>query len=283
MNKLEKNDENSVAKYYTRFGSWAGYNLVMGRSQHAGYWKEDTKTEKQAQHNYMIELAKLLKLHKGEDVLDAGSGQGYAARYLAENTGANITGITITPREVRISTKLSKNTVNKPKFVLGDYSETDFPDNYFDVIYTTETLSHTKDMKKTMQEFYRILKPAGRIVLVDYEINTEHISIDKKNIIDFFFDHAGAFGLYQQNPGQINSAMKDAGFICNSEIDWSIFTKPTYDRLRRIAKPLSWIKPTSKLAPYFINAVMANYTYSNLYEDGTFRYIVYSARKPNHG
>ena len=27
---------------------------------------------------------------------------------------------------------------------------------------------------------------------------------------------------------------------------------------------------------------MANYTYSNLYEDGTFRYIVYSARKPNH-
>lgn len=31
-------EDNSVARYYSRFGSWAGYNLVLGRSQHAGHW-----------------------------------------------------------------------------------------------------------------------------------------------------------------------------------------------------------------------------------------------------
>ncbi len=156
----QKQVENGVADYYSRFGSWAGYNVVMGRSQHAGYWTENTKNEKQAQRNYLEKLAGLLKLKPGERVLDAGSGQGYAARYLARKTGAKITGITITPREVKVSRKLSKGYDNL-NFVLGDYSATDFPDNYFDVIYTTETLTHTKDMIKTMGEFYRILKRGG--------------------------------------------------------------------------------------------------------------------------
>jgi len=274
---------NSVAGYYSRIGSWAGYNLVMGRSQHAGYWDGGISNEKQAQAKYMKELQKLLKLKKGEKVLDAGSGQGYAARYLAETTGAVITGITITPREVRISDKLSRKLLNKPTFILGDYAQTDFPNNHFDVVYTTETLSHSEDMQKTMREFYRILKPGGRIVLADYEINTHNLSHKNKQVIDFLTDHAGGYGLYQQNPGEILQIMKKAGFKQLNELDWSQFTKPTYDRLRRIARPFSWIKPGSSLAPYFVNAVMASHGYSNMYEDGTFRYLVYIGIKPLDG
>jgi hypothetical protein len=91
--------------------------------------------------------------------------------------------------------------------------------------------------------------------------------------------YAGGYGIRQQNPGQITAAVRKAGFFETSETDWSKYTKPTYDRLRRIAKPLAWIKPTSWLAPFFVNAVMATHGYSNLYEDGTFRYIVYAAKK----
>jgi 27-O-demethylrifamycin SV methyltransferase len=274
-----------VAKYYTRFGSWAGYNLVMGRSQHAGYWKADTRNEKAAQHNFLVEFSKLLQLQPGEKVLDAGSGQGYLARYLAETTEAEITGITITPREVKISDKLSKGTKNRPHFILGDYSATDFPDSYFDVIYVTETLSHAKDMKKTMREFSRILKPGGRVAFADYEIATKQLSGKNQNLLDFLVQHAGGYGLYQQNPGEISAALKTAGFDQMSETDWSVYTKPTYDRLRHIAKPFSWIDPTSRLAPYFVNAVMAAHGYSKLYEEGMFRYLVYQGRKPkgSHG
>ncbi len=277
--KQVNKQSNGVAAYYSRFGSWAGYNLVMGRSQHAGYWDDDTRNEKEAQQNYLERLAGLLQLQKGERVLDAGSGQGYAARYLAEATGAEVTGITITPREVRVSERLSKNIANKPQFVLGDYADTDFADDYFDVVYTTETLSHAKDMKKTMKEFYRILKPGGRIVLADYEVQSKDAPLDHKQLFDFLVMHAGGYGMYQQNPGEITAALKAAGFSQTSEIDWSKYTKPTYDRLRRIAKPLSWIRPTSKLAPYFVNAVMASNGYSSLYEDGSFRYIVYQGQK----
>ena len=271
---------NTVADYYSRFGSWAGYNLVMGRSQHAGYWRADTKNEREAQSNYMQEVAKKLALKPGEKVLDAGSGQGYAARYLASTTGANITGITITPREVRVSEKLSRRSKNQPRFVLGDYAATDFADETFDVVYTTETLVHAKDMQAAVSEFYRILKPGGRIALFDYEFSTSDLTEREKQTADFLHDYAGGYGIYQQNPGQISGYLRKVGFTTITETDWSKYTKPTFDRLRNIARPFGWIKPSSPLAPYFINAVMASHGYSTLYENGTFRYIIYSAKKP---
>lgn len=285
MSTISTDTDNGVAKYYTRFGSWAGYNLVMGRSQHAGYWEANTKNEKAAQRNFLVEFSKLLQLQPGEKVLDAGSGQGYLARYLAETTGAEITGITITPREVRISDKLSKKTKNRPHFVLGDYSDTDFSDNYFDVLYVTETLCHAKDMQKTMREFHRILKPGGRVVFADYEVDIRNPSEKNRLLLEFLVRHAGVYGLTQQAPGKISAALKAAGFVALSEADWSVQTKPTYDRLRRIAKPFSWIRPTSRLAPYFINAVAASHGYSNMYEEGMFRYLIYQGRKPKgpHG
>lgn len=271
----------TIADYYSRFGSWAGYNIVLGRSQHAGYWTSETKTEKQAQNNYKEKLANILSLQLGDKVLDAGSGQGYLARYLVETTGAGIIGMTITKREVKVSNKLSRNMTNKPTFVLGDYSVTTFPDSHFDVIYTTETLVHNDDIQKVINEFYRILKPGGRIYLFDYEVDTTDIS-KYRAIFDFLINHAGFFGLYSLNPGVVSSAMSTSGFIDIKETDWTKQTKPSFDRFRKLASPLKWIKPDSKLAPYFVNTIMANYGYSNWYEDDKFRYLVYEGRK-SHG
>lgn len=136
---MSKKKENGAARYYSRLGYSLGYNLVLGRSQHAGYWWEGTKNEREAQQSFLEEFAKLLNLQSSERVLDAGSGQGVMACYLAEKTGAKLIGATITPREVRVSNKLSKGMKNALKFVIGDYMNTDFLDDYFDVVYVNET------------------------------------------------------------------------------------------------------------------------------------------------
>lgn len=124
---MSKKKENGAARYYSRLGYSLGYNLVLGRSQHAGYWWEGTKNEREAQQSFLEEFAKLLNLQSSERVLDAGSGQDVMACYLAEKTGAKLIGATITPREVRVSNKLSKGMKNALKFVIGDYMNTDFP------------------------------------------------------------------------------------------------------------------------------------------------------------
>lgn len=270
--------ENGVAKYYSRFGSWAGYNLVLGRSQHAGYWGGSTRNEKQAQQKILEEFAKLLNLQPGEKVLDAGSGQGVMARFLAETTGARVTGITITPREIKISNRLSKGMKNPPKFVLGDYMNTDFPDGHFDVVYVNETLSHARDMKRVMREFHRILRPGGRVVFADYEIDMKDAPDRYVKMARDLELYAGGYGVLQQGPGEISRALRDAGFTDIREADWSEYTMPTYHRLRRIARPLAWIQPGSRLVRFFINTVMASHGYSAMYEEGRFRYLVHQAR-----
>ena len=242
---MAKKEVNGTVRYYSRLGSWAGYNLILGRSQHAGYWRDNTKNEKQAQQNFLEEFAKLLNLRPGERVLDAGSGQGVMARYLAKTTGAKVTGITITPREIKVSNKLSKGMDNAPEFVLCDYMNTDFPDNHFDVIYVNETLSHAKNIKQVMREFYRIVKPGGRVVFADYEIDMRDKPKKYTALMASMEKYAGGYGIFQQNPGEISQALRDAGFGDVHEIDWSKYTIPTYYRLRRIARPLSWIKPES--------------------------------------
>ena len=272
---------NSVATYYSRFGSWAGYNMVLGRSQHAGYWTSETKNERQAQANFLRMFANELQLKPTDRVLDAGSGQGVMARHLVRaNGGGEVIGITITPREVKISEKLSRHMNPAPRFVLGDYSHTDFPDEHFDVVYVNETLSHAKDMQATMQEFYRILKPGGRVAFADYEVDARHMSARQQRMMDFLEQHAGGFGVRQQNPGEISQALQQAGFADISETDWTEAVMPTYHRLRSLARPFAWIQPDAKLAPFFVNAVMASHGYSTLYEAGLFRYLLYKGTKP---
>lgn len=167
-----------------------------------------------------------------------------------------------------------------PRFVLGDYSHTDFPDEYFDMVYVNETLSHAKDMRATMQEFYRILKPGGRVVFADYEVDARHMSARQRRMMDFLEQHAGGFGVRQQNPGEISQALQQAGFADISETDWTEAVMPTYHRLRSLARPFAWIQPDAKLAPFFVNAVMASHGYSTLYEVGLFRYLLYKGTKP---
>lgn len=113
----------------------------------------------------------------------------------------------------------------------------------------------------------------------DYETDTAKFDDNDWQMLEFLRQYAGGYGLDQQNPGQIAQALVEAGFSDISETDISAQTKPTFDRLRQIARPFAWIKPGSKLAPHFVNAVMASHGYSNLYESGEFRYLIYRAQK----
>ncbi|MDO4781007.1 MAG: methyltransferase domain-containing protein [Candidatus Saccharibacteria bacterium] len=232
---MSKEKENGAARYYSRIGSWAGYNLVLGRSQHAGYWREETKNEREAQQNFLEEFAKLLNLRPGERVLDAGSGRGVMARYLAEKTGVEVIGITVTPREITVSNKLSRGMKNAPKFILGDYMNTDFADDYFDVVYVNETLSHARNIAELMKEFYRILKPGGRVVFADYEIDMRSAPDKYMRLAKDLERYAGGYGVMQQNPGWISQALRDAKFEDVSETDWTDYVMPTFHRLRRLA------------------------------------------------
>ena len=102
----------------------------------------------------------------GKKVLDAGCGKGRFARVLLDrNPSAEIWGLDISEEMLRyvpagIHTRA------------GSLTELPFPDETFDFLYATESLEHAVEIEKAVGELCRVLKPGGKLVIIDK--NAEH-------------------------------------------------------------------------------------------------------------
>ncbi len=104
-----------------------------------------------------------LDIKKKDKVLDVGSGTGNIALKIKEK-GAVVSGIDISKEGVEIHRKKDPDA----KLMVGDVSKKlPYSDNTFDKIYSNNTL-YTIPREKRKQifvEFYRVLKPGGKIVV----------------------------------------------------------------------------------------------------------------------
>jgi malonyl-CoA O-methyltransferase len=102
----------------------------------------------------------------GKRVLDVGCGKGRFARVLAERyPQAHITG-----------TDISEAMLAFARAPIAPVSATmtalPFRDFAFDAVYATESLEHAVDIERAVSEMCRVLKPGGRLVIIDK--NAEH-------------------------------------------------------------------------------------------------------------
>lgn len=152
MNKTEHFER--LNRYFEK--SKIGYDVALWGSKHFGFYPEGKKiSEKQAQILMQELVAKKLKLTSKDVVLDAGCGQGVVSTFLAKKYACKIEGITIIPFEIQKANLLVDkfNVRDKLTYSLMDYNKTKFSNNHFDCVYTTETLSHSIDIKKTLKNF----------------------------------------------------------------------------------------------------------------------------------
>jgi 2-polyprenyl-3-methyl-5-hydroxy-6-metoxy-1,4-benzoquinol methylase len=100
----------------------------------------------------------------GRHVVDAACGTGYGASLLSiQGTAASVTGIDIDPRATDYATRRfgSPNT----RFFNASATATGLPAHSFDVAVSFETVEHIQDATGLINEFARILKPGGTLVL----------------------------------------------------------------------------------------------------------------------
>ena len=112
-------------------------------------------------------ISNFINIKKNLKILELGSGKGFNSIFLAKsNTDSSFYGIDITPSHIMTARKNSIDLVNL-SFIQCDFQTTLFKNDYFDLIYDVESLCHTSDLKKTLLEIRRILKPKGRLILFD--------------------------------------------------------------------------------------------------------------------
>ncbi|MDY0219914.1 MAG: methyltransferase domain-containing protein [Desulfobacterium sp.] len=102
-----------------------------------------------------------------DKILDAGCGIGGSSRFLSKHFNSSVTGIDLVEAFVRVARMLTRaaGLENRVSFIQGDLEDLDIQESTFDVVWCQHTLMNISDKQKTFNEFYRVLKPGGRLIL----------------------------------------------------------------------------------------------------------------------
>jgi len=123
----------------------------------------------------MLDLAvEMANVKSGEYILDIGCGTGLLSLKFLEAAECTINGIDLSEDMLNIwKDKIEKlNLSNRVKIKLGNASNLEFEDSTFNIIASTVTLHHVKDKQPTLNKIYRLLKPKGRFIIGDLDVDT---------------------------------------------------------------------------------------------------------------
>ena len=169
---MQKFTEQDTEKFYDEEDAIYRSFWDSEGSLHWGYFDETTGEDflTASRHLNDIMLARS-GIDATSKVLDLGCGNGNASIWLAEQSGAHVTGIDLSGVRVDHAKEL---LATRPASVqaLVDFrkaSATDlpFPDNTYTHVWSQATIYHVHDKDKALAEAYRVLQPGGTLVLDD--------------------------------------------------------------------------------------------------------------------
>ena len=100
----------------------------------------------------------------GKKVIDVGCGKGRFLRILKDRfSKSDLYGLDISEKMLNFCPK-------EIKTVCGSILDIRYPDKYFDCVYCIETLEHSLRIENSVKELIRILKPGGKIIIIDKNI-----------------------------------------------------------------------------------------------------------------
>lgn len=133
------------------------YRLFLDNDLHysCAYFEQEGQSLEEAQRAKLRHIAAKLSIKPGMQVLDIGCGWGGMALYLAEHTGANVVGVTLSTEQQKLATERAKERGFKDKvdFRLCDYRHVE---ERFDRIVSIGMFEHVG--VQHYPEFFRKLR-----------------------------------------------------------------------------------------------------------------------------
>ena len=169
------------------------------------------KSPSHAQGEDLMALIEALKPTQDDLALDVATGTGFTALALAPRV-RHVTGIDVTNEMLAKARKLAQTEGRlNASFEEGDALAMRFADSSFDIVTTRRATHHFQDVPRFLRETLRVLRPGGRLGIVDMSPpeGTEAFSNKIEKIRDS--SHAEAF-----SPSAWKSMVSDTGFQIQS-------------------------------------------------------------------
>jgi ubiquinone/menaquinone biosynthesis C-methylase UbiE len=150
-----------------------------------------------------------LSLPAESKVLDLCCGSGQATGVLVQNF-QDVTGLDASP----LSIKRAKQNVPQASYVEAFAEEMPFADNLFDLVHTSSALHEMQpeQLRKILQEVYRVLKPGGILTLADFHPPTNPIFWPGLAMFFWLFETETAWQLLKTD---LPDLLKQVGFQIN--------------------------------------------------------------------
>lgn len=162
----------SVATSYDEWTEDGILEFYWGEHIHLGHYgspprRKDFLVAKADFVHEMVKWGGLDKFPAGTTILDVGCGIGGSSRILAKDYGFEVTGVTISPQQVKRAQELTPPEV-PAQFKVDDATALSYPDASFDVVWSIEAGPHMPDKAVFAQELLRVLKPGGLLLVADW-------------------------------------------------------------------------------------------------------------------
>ncbi len=141
-----------------------------------GYWGRGATTSREAQIQFVHELALRAPSLKDIRVLDVGCGLTGPASILAREYGAEVDGLNIVEQQVVWARKYvaGNGLQDRVRVHLASAMDIPFPDESVDVVFSLEAAHCFIDKPRFLAEARRVLRPDGKLLLADITA-TSHV------------------------------------------------------------------------------------------------------------
>ena len=157
---------------------------------------------------------KLARINPGDRVLDVGCGTGDLTIEAKKITGpdSEVIGTDASVEMIEVAQRKAGRSGMDIQFQVEAIENISFPNNSFDVVISSLMMHHLPDELKVkgLAEVFRVLKPGGRILIVDIESSSGGSWLQK--LSDFMIQLHGGHAQTRDYVKRLIPLVKSAGF-----------------------------------------------------------------------